>query len=46
MTRPLRAADVIAERGLRDQIVVVGFDADPEGLMAIREGRVAATVYR
>ncbi len=40
------AADVIAELGLHDQIVVVGFDADPEGLMAIREGRVAATVYR
>jgi len=40
------AADVIAELGLHDQIIVVGFDADPEGLMAIHEGRVAATVYR
>lgn len=40
------AADVIAELGLREQIVVVGFDADPEGLIAVREGRMAATVYR
>ena len=42
----LGAADVIAERGLSEQIVVVGFDADPEGLAAVREGRLAATVYR
>jgi anti-anti-sigma factor len=40
------AAEVIAELGLQDQIVVVGFDADPEGLAAIRAGRMAATVYR
>jgi ABC-type sugar transport system substrate-binding protein/anti-anti-sigma regulatory factor len=40
------AADVIAERGLGEQIVVVGFDADPEGLIAIRERRLAATAYR
>lgn len=40
------ATDVIAELGLRDQITVVGFDSDPEGLSAIREGRLAATVYR
>jgi anti-anti-sigma regulatory factor len=42
----LGAADAIAECGLVDQIVVVGFDADPEGLIAIRDGRLAATVYR
>ncbi len=40
------AAEVIAEHGLSEQIVVVGFDADPEGLAGIREGRLAATVYR
>jgi len=40
------AIEVIAEQGLSDQIVVVGFDADPEGLIAIHEGRLAATVYR
>jgi anti-anti-sigma regulatory factor len=42
----LGAADVIAEQGLGEQIVVVGFDADPEGLIAIHEGRLTATVYR
>jgi anti-anti-sigma factor len=40
------AIEVIAEQGLSEQIVVVGFDADPEGLIAIHEGRLAATVYR
>jgi anti-anti-sigma factor len=40
------AADVIAERGLGEQILVVGFDADPDGLIAIRERRLAATAYR
>jgi anti-anti-sigma factor len=40
------AAEVIAEQGLDEQIVVVGFDADPEGLIAIHEGRLAATMYR
>ena len=40
------AIEVIAEQGLGEQIVVVGFDADPEGLIAIHEGRLAATVYR
>jgi ABC-type sugar transport system substrate-binding protein/anti-anti-sigma regulatory factor len=42
----LGAADVIAERGLGEQIVVVGFDGDPEGLLAIRQHRLAATAYR
>jgi len=42
----LGASDIIAEQGLSEQIIVVGFDADPEGLIAIREGRMAATVYR
>jgi ribose transport system substrate-binding protein len=40
------ATQVIAERGLREQIVVVGFDADPPGLLAIRDGELSATVYR
>jgi len=40
------ATEVIAELGLSEQIVVVGFDGDPEGLIAIREGRLAATIYR
>ncbi|HEY3227689.1 MAG TPA: substrate-binding domain-containing protein [Roseiflexaceae bacterium] len=40
------ATDVIAELGLSEQIVMVGFDGDPEGLIAIREGRLAATIYR
>jgi ABC-type sugar transport system substrate-binding protein len=42
----LGAADAIAERGMSDQIVVVGFDGDPAGLIAIRHGQLAATVYR
>jgi ABC-type sugar transport system substrate-binding protein/anti-anti-sigma regulatory factor len=42
----LGAADVIAERGLGAQIVVVGFDGDPAGLIAIRQRQLAATVYR
>jgi len=42
----LGAADVIAECGLGDQIVVVGFDGDPAGLVAIRQRQLAATVYR
>jgi anti-anti-sigma factor len=42
----LGAADVIAERGLGEQIVVVGFDGDPAGLIGIRQGQVAATAYR
>jgi anti-anti-sigma factor len=40
------ALDAIAELGHAGEITVVGFDADPEGLIAIREGRLAATVYR
>jgi ABC-type sugar transport system substrate-binding protein len=40
------ACQAIAERGLRGQIAVVGFDADPEGLIAIRDGVLAATIYR
>ena len=42
----LGACDVIAERGLQGAITVVGFDADPQGLIAIRDGRLAATIYR
>jgi ABC-type sugar transport system substrate-binding protein len=42
----LGAADVIAERGMGDQIVVVGFDGDPAGLIAIHQRQLAATIYR
>jgi anti-anti-sigma factor len=42
----LGACDVVAERGLQDRICVVGFDADPQGLIAVRDGQLAATVYR
>jgi anti-anti-sigma factor len=40
------ACAVIAAHGLTGQITVVGFDAEPEGLVAIRDGRLAATIYR
>lgn len=42
----LGACDVIREQGLEGRILVVGFDADPEGLIAVRDGYMAATVYR
>jgi ABC-type sugar transport system substrate-binding protein/anti-anti-sigma regulatory factor len=42
----LGAIDAIREHGLEGQILVAGFDADPEGLIAVQEGRMAATVYR
>ncbi len=42
----LGACDAITEHGLQDAITVVGFDADPQGLIAIQEGRLAATIYR
>lgn len=40
------ASATIAAHGLAGRIVVVGFDAEPEGLIAIRDGRLAATIYR
>jgi ABC-type sugar transport system substrate-binding protein/anti-anti-sigma regulatory factor len=40
------ALDAISESGREGQIIVVGFDADPDGLIAIHQGRLAATVYR
>lgn len=40
------ALNAIAELGRAGEITVAGFDADPEGLIAIHEGRMAATVYR
>src|SRR5262245_9683799 len=42
----LGAVDAIAEQGHDDQIVVVGFDGTPEGLAAVHQGKLAATVYR
>jgi anti-anti-sigma factor len=42
----LGALDAIDEQGYGGQIVVVGFDGTPEGLAAVHEGRLAATVYR
>ncbi|MES2934116.1 MAG: substrate-binding domain-containing protein [Pseudomonadota bacterium] len=40
----LGAIDVIAERGLTGKILVSGFDCIPEALLAIVEGRMAATI--
>jgi len=42
----LGAIDAIEEQGLGGQIVVVGFDGTPEGLAAVHQGRLAATVHR
>jgi ribose transport system substrate-binding protein len=42
----LGAIDVIVEQGRDGQIVVVGFDGTPEGLAAVHQGKLAATVYR
>jgi ribose transport system substrate-binding protein len=42
----LGALDAIAEQGRDGQIVVVGFDGTPEGLVAVHQGKLSATVYR
>jgi ABC-type sugar transport system substrate-binding protein/anti-anti-sigma regulatory factor len=42
----LGACDAIAEAGLTDKIVVAGFDALPEALLAVRNGQMLATVGR
>jgi ribose transport system substrate-binding protein len=42
----LGALDVIAEQRRDGQVVVVGFDGTPEGLVAVHQGKLAATVYR
>jgi anti-anti-sigma factor len=42
----LGALDVIAEQGRDGQVMVVGFDGTPEGLAAVHQGKLAATVYR
>jgi anti-anti-sigma factor len=42
----LGALDAIAEHGSGGQVVVVGFDGTPEGLVAVHHGKLAATVYR
>jgi PAS domain S-box-containing protein len=40
----LGAVDVIAEAGLAREIVVTGFDATPDALVAIHQGHMSATV--
>jgi ribose transport system substrate-binding protein len=42
----LGALDAIGEQGYDGQIVVVGFDGTPEGLTAVYQGKLSATVYR
>ncbi|HJZ50359.1 MAG TPA: substrate-binding domain-containing protein [Roseiflexaceae bacterium] len=42
----LGALDVIEEQGYTGQIEVVGFDGTPDGLAAVYQGKLAATVYR
>jgi ribose transport system substrate-binding protein len=42
----LGAADVIDELGYAGQITVVGFDGTPDGLAAVHQGQLSATVYR
>jgi PAS domain S-box-containing protein len=38
--------DVLAERGLRGKVMVTGFDALPEALIAIADGRLEASVLQ
>lgn len=38
--------DVLAERGLRGKVLVTGFDALPEALIAIADGRLEASVLQ
>ena len=38
------AAAAIADRGLTDKVKLVGFDGSPDGLVAVRDGSLAATV--
>jgi anti-anti-sigma factor len=42
----LGALDAIDEQGCAGQIVVVGFDGTPEGLAAVHQGKLSATIYR
>ena len=42
----LGALDAIEELGYAGRIVVAGFDGTPEGLAAVHQGKLAATVYR
>jgi anti-anti-sigma factor len=42
----LGALDAIEQQGYGGRIVVVGFDGIPEGLAAVHQGRLSATVYR
>lgn len=43
-TLALGVADAIAEAGRTGSIVVTGFDATPEALIALHEGRLSATI--
>jgi ABC-type sugar transport system substrate-binding protein/anti-anti-sigma regulatory factor len=45
-TTAIGASDVIAEAGRTGQILVAGFDALPEALLAIHNGQMHATVSR
>ena len=38
--------DVVGELGIRDRVTVVGFDADPPSIRAMREGNVDALVVQ
>lgn len=40
----LGAAEAVAALGLQDQIAILGFDALPEALQAVKDGKLAATV--
>jgi len=40
----LGAAEAVSALGLQDQIVIIGFDALPEALAAVKSGTLAATV--
>ena len=43
-TMALGAAEAVRALGLQDQVIILGTDAIPEALEAVREGRMAGTV--
>lgn len=40
------AYDVLEELGMQDKVLLTGFDALPEGVIAIDEGKIQASVYQ
>lgn len=40
----LAAKAAVAEKGLLDKILIVGFDGDPRAIRAIKSGEMAATI--